>query len=282
MAMYLPTEHPPVTNIRGTAWAFLRQDHGWRLWLCAGLTAGWYVVAIWIFPHLTFDQDWGQIVLLGPIFAGGWYWTWLLHQIRGRFWRQFAAAHGFTYEPKGNPTGEAAVMFRQGHSRQIRHVVAGVVNRRHVRIFSYQFTVGSGKTSHTYPYTVFEFKFTGHFPHLYCNQLFNSYGVKVGEVIPLPLEFEKQFTLYAPKEYEIEALEIFTPDLLADLLDRGLQHDIEIVDQELLIFTAGYVKTVEALEREFADAIALAQRLAPKLDRFRFTPIGHHAPSLTQ
>lgn len=276
-----PIADPPVASVRQTARAYLRERWGWWLLLLIPLTAAWLglVVRWWLDGT---EKWWEDDALYLPLIAVWLYWTAVVRWVRGRFWRQFAQAHGFTYQPKGDPNAETAVMFHQGHSRRQQHIITGSVENRPLRISNYQFTIGHGKYSRTYPYTVFEFRFTGHFPHLYLNQLFNGYGIAVGVAIPLPREFEKRFTLRAPQEYEIEALQIFTPDLLAHLLDSGLQHDVEIVDQELLIFTVGYVDRREQLEREFADATALVERLAPKLDRFRFAPIGDHPPSLTR
>lgn len=281
MAMELPADQSNITDINRTARAFITQRMRWQLALFALLTAGWFGLGFWLLVRKGFDDDIAQIFLVIPVLVGGSLWAYVVQQVRTRFWLQFAHTHGFAYQPKGDPSAEVAVMFRQGHSRRMHHVIVGTAEGRALRISSYRFTIGSGKHSTTYPYTVFEFRFSGQFPHLYLNQRFNGYSVSVGEAVPLPAEFEKKFTLRAPREYEIEALEVFTPDLLAYLLDAEFEHDLEIVDQELLIFTVGFVNTLDDLERKFADAVALAQRLAPKLDRFRFTPIGQLPHTLT-
>ena len=78
----------------------------------------------------------------------------------------------------------------------------------------------------------------------------------------------------APKEYEIEALEIFTPDVLASLLDNKFGHDVEFVNQEMLIFFYGQISDPEQLEREFKRALDLEDLLDEKLDRFKFEQIG--------
>ena len=281
MSIEIPVEHQKITNVQQTAWAFVRNRRGWWLLLFAVLTIAWVALGIRLTVRYGFDDDVVQVFLFIPMMAGGAYWSLVLHKVRERFWRQFAETRGFTYHPKGDHAAEAAVMFHQGHGRRMLHVISGQTGDRALRVFSYQFTVGSGKSSRTYPYTVFEFRFASRFPHLYCNQRYNNYGVTVGVTVPLPAEFEKKFAVRAPKEYEIEALEVFTPDLLAYLLDSEFAHDLEIVDQELLIFTAGFMNTVDDLERKFNDAVALANRLAPKLDRFRFTPIGQLPHTLT-
>ena len=93
-------------------------------------------------------------------------------------------------------------------------------------------------------------------------------------MIPLPVEFEKNFSLSAPRKYEIEALAIFTLDVLAGLLDNGFAYDVEFVNQEVLIFTDGQINDFGGLERAFDQALKLEDLLDEKLDRFKFQQIG--------
>jgi hypothetical protein len=121
---------------------------------------------------------------------------------------------------------------------------------------------------------VFGLKFAGKFPHLYLNNKNSDWGISTGEEIPLPEEFEKRFTLCAPKEYEIEALELFTPDVLANLLDKKFSHDVEFVDQEMLVYTDGQINDFDELEKEFNITLELEEMLDDKLDKFKFQQIG--------
>lgn len=178
-----------------------------------------------------------------------------------------------TMKSRGFFKGES-VMMQQGMDRQIFHQISGVIDGRNFKIFTYHFSTGIGEHRELHFYTVFVFKFNGHFPHLYLNNKHNHYNVYVGENVPLPAEFSKQFTLSVPRKYEIEALEIFTPDVLEVILDGGFAHDIELVDQELLFFSEGIIDDVEKLEKEFTLALALEDILDEKLDRMKFEKIG--------
>jgi hypothetical protein len=62
-------------------------------------------------------------------------------------------------------------------------------------------------------------------------------GLKRGQVLSLEGDFDKYFTLYAPKEYERDALYVFTPDLMVLLIDRLASYDLEIVDNRLYIYS---------------------------------------------
>lgn len=266
-----------VTHINASAYAAFRRKLGWVFWLLLGGAVVWSIGwAVVLGPFSDFVLVIAALPWLGLLF---WYGR-IAESVRRRFWKQFAKRHGWTYAARGDTRVERAVMFRQGYSRTIRHVISGnFAGGRPLRIFEYQFSVGYGSRRRDYHYTVFEVRFTGRFPHLYLNYLDNHYGVSVGGTVPLPQEFEQAYRLSAPKEYELEALQIFTPELLAYLLDTKLPHDVELVDHELLIFTWEYVDGLKALEAEFATAVNLMERLARKLDRFTFAEIGTHPTS---
>ncbi|MEO7546479.1 MAG: hypothetical protein ABIT21_09370 [Terrimesophilobacter sp.] len=50
------------------------------------------------------------------------------------------------------------------------------------------------------------------------------------QVLSLEGDFDKHFTLYCPKEYEHDALYVFTPDLMTRLIDHAAGYDVELVD----------------------------------------------------
>jgi Protein of unknown function (DUF3137) len=62
-------------------------------------------------------------------------------------------------------------------------------------------------------------------------------GLKRGQVLSLEGDFDKYFTLYAPRQYERDALYVFTPDLMVLLIDRLASYDLEIVDNRLYIYS---------------------------------------------
>ncbi|QIM16467.1 hypothetical protein G7067_08620 [Leucobacter insecticola] len=49
-------------------------------------------------------------------------------------------------------------------------------------------------------------------------------------------DFDNFFTLYCPREYERDALYVFTPDLMALMIDRADGYDIEILGEWLFIY----------------------------------------------
>lgn len=63
-------------------------------------------------------------------------------------------------------------------------------------------------------------------------------GVALDESQRLRVEgdFQSLFTLYCPAKYEVDALYVFTPDLLGRLMDAAPGCDLEVVDNRVLIY----------------------------------------------
>jgi len=55
-------------------------------------------------------------------------------------------------------------------------------------------------------------------------------GIDAEQRFALEGDFNETFTLYCPAEYERDALYIFTPDLMALLMDEAAPFDVELVD----------------------------------------------------
>ncbi|MCW4456907.1 hypothetical protein [Microbacterium sp. MPKO10] len=58
------------------------------------------------------------------------------------------------------------------------------------------------------------------------------------QILSLEGDFDRHFTLYCPREYERDALYLFTPDLMALLIDNVAVYDAEIVDDWLFFYSS--------------------------------------------
>jgi hypothetical protein len=56
------------------------------------------------------------------------------------------------------------------------------------------------------------------------------------QILSLEGNFDQYFTLYCPKEFEQDALYVFTPDLMALLIDEAAPFDVEIVDRWMFFY----------------------------------------------
>lgn len=273
--MSFQIKKPEIKSIPKAVWNTVKVR--WQFWTI--LAIGFILGVILMVLTVKHSVDYARSLVIPFIIIFVYIYS-FQNKIRTSFWKQIADINSWQYKHYGDFEQELGVMFRQGNNRHISHIIDGNIDGRSFRIFNYDFAVGSGKSKKTYHYTVFSFKFNGSFPHIYLNNRHNRYSVSVGEKIPLPGEFEKSFSLSAPKEYEIEALEIFTPEILARLLDGGFTYDIEFVDKEMLVFTDGLINNSEELIQKFNQALELEDLFDEKLDKFKFQPIGDMPYSL--
>ena len=257
---------PKILSVRKAVWLYWKSDKfSWLILLFSILSV--FVLIELIGDYYPVGPYYILSLIVLRIFQ-------VYKRVRRSFWMQFAEANGWDYIGKANPKKESGIMFKQGHGRKIYNQITGVVNGREFRMFDYRFYVGYGRYRKTYNHLVFSFKFDGSFPHFYLNDKKNSYSIKAGKILSLPSEFQKKFELSVPDEYEIEALEIFTPDVLSAILDGDFKADIEFVNGEILIFFDGRVDYFYVLKSKFERALKLEDLLDEKLDRVKFTPIG--------
>ena len=165
-------------------------------------------------------------------------------------------------------------LFSVGHSRKITDVISGMDNDRPVRVFLYQYTVGSGKNSHTYCYTVCENTFSGNVPHILLHKpgfflLENGLSFFGDEEITLEGDFNKYFSLHVEKNFEQEAYEIFTPDFMSELIDTAQKLNFEFFQNKLYIYSHGYIQSRAELDSMFALADKLCDKIEPVLDHMK-------------
>ncbi len=208
-------------------------------------------------------------------------------KIRTAFWKDLAKKYGWEYLPFKDVAEEKALVFNVGHSKMVPHGMAGMYKDHPFDIFEYQYTFGYGKNSTTYFMTVFEIKFKGTFPHLYLNYKGDWYSNVPSffaslAKISVPKEFEDKFKLYSPAEYEIETLQIFTPDIFAMLLDSGWHYDMEFIDGELLIYTNDRFSSFTELDAELTKIKKFVDILSPLLNKLKLTQIGDISPTFTK
>lgn len=206
-----------------------------------------------------------------------------LKKLVTQFWKEIAEQFGYTYVHRPY-FQNVALMFQEGRRKATGHGLTGTIADHAFRFFQYRYTVGSGKNSRTYHYCVAEIVFSGTVPHIYLNNIRNhglsnlkSYFLPR---IPLPAALEKDFNLHGPKQYEMEVLEIFTPDLLQHFLDENWTRDIELVDQKLYVYRESPLESSEQFQDEIQRLQKLLHILTPKLNRARLTQIGDHTTTL--
>lgn len=155
---------------------------------------------------------------------------------------KFAAANDIQLAINGEARNYEGLIFNKGHSRSIKEAFLFANGRE---MGNYTYATGSGRSRREYNWGYIRVKLTRRLPHMVLDAKSNNYfkrfsnlpsGFESAQKLSLEGTFNDHFTLYAPKEYERDALYVFTPDVMAAVLDLGMNYDIEIIDNTLLLY----------------------------------------------
>ncbi len=178
----------------------------------------------------------------------------LVIQQQTKKWQQgvrlyrFAEANGLKFSPKIDSPVRDGLIFNIGRSRSAYNILSSTTSNP-FEIANYTYTTGSGKNSCTHIYGYIMVQLDRNLPHMVLDSKANNTNIFGLSISDLPLEFNKDqklslegdfdshFTLYAPKEYEQDALYVFTPDLMQLFIDDSLNFDAEIVDNKIFIYS---------------------------------------------
>lgn len=159
---------------------------------------------------------------------------------------RFASANDLVFSPKDTSPSYPGSIFGRGHSRvALDHLRSG--SGRFLDYGNYRYVTGSGKNQTTHNWGFLAFKLDRQLPHMVLdskanNGLFGGSNLGVtftkDQVLSLEGDFDRYFTLYCPREYERDALYVFTPDLMALLIDEAAPFDVEIVDSWMFVYAA--------------------------------------------
>ena len=142
-----------------------------------------------------------------------------------------------------NP-GYSGIIFNEGHTRTLDN---GLVLPDNTTLGNYTYIKGRGKQKRAYQWGFVQIKLSRRLPHMVLDSRHNNWLGRFSNLpesfshdqkLSLEGDFDKHFTLYAPAEYKSDALYVFTPDVIAMLIDHGKDFDIEIIDDTLLIYSA--------------------------------------------
>jgi hypothetical protein len=151
---------------------------------------------------------------------------------------RFARANGFTFTPESPNPGYPGAIFQVGDTRKATEHFR-TAEGRFLDFGNYQYSTGSGKNRST--------RLDRQLPHMVLdskanNGLFGGTNLPAtfhkDQILSLEGDFNEYFTLYCPKEYERDALYVFTPDLMALLIDNAAPFDVEIIDAWMFVYSA--------------------------------------------
>ena len=74
---------------------------------------------------------------------------------------------------------------------------------------------------------------------------------QAGSLIKLEGDFNQYFSLSITKGYEVEALEIFTPDVMQELIEKAKKFSMEVIGGHIFIYDNAIVGTKQGLSTTF-------------------------------
>lgn len=191
--------------------------------------------------------DGAVIAIVAVVLLGGFLFFRLAGSQRDweRRWRlsRFASANGLLFETDAGEPPYPGAIFQTGNSRTVPERLYRL-GERFIDFGNYRYTTGSGKNKSTHHWSYLAIKLDRMLPQMVLDAKANNFlGTNLpmtfsrNQILHLEGDFDRHFTLYCPREYERDALYVFTPDLMARLIDEAADFDVEIVDDWMLLYT---------------------------------------------
>ncbi|KRC60692.1 hypothetical protein ASE14_06825 [Agromyces sp. Root81] len=201
---------------------------------------------------------------------------------RGSDWQRwyrldrFAAANGFDFAVTSPDPAYPGTVFGLGRNRTSYERLKSTSGRL-VELGSYRYTTGSGDDERVSSWGYIAVALDRPVPHMLLDArandgAFSSLPVAFDrrQVLSLEGDFDRYFRLYTPREYERDALYVFTPDLMALLIDEAAGWDVELVDRWLFFYAPDPIDSldVEAWRRVFRAADLVGSRVISRTQRY--------------
>lgn len=185
--------------------------------------------------------------------------------------KRFASKNGYLYKYFTENGWGGGLLFESGDTQNLQDKLSGAYKNKLFWLGNYSYATGFMKSREVYHTGVMSVKMPKHLPNVLIDtkkQVFgNLWGASYrgNQQFELEGDFNKYFTVYAPANYERDALYFLTPELMAKLIDIGQDYSLETIDDELkfykkgkkFIFTESEIrnifKIIDLLGGEFKD-----------------------------
>ncbi|MEP6480475.1 MAG: hypothetical protein ABJA94_00540 [Rhodoglobus sp.] len=202
----------------------------------------------------------------------------------------FAQENGLIFSRADPNPQYPGSIFGQGDSRVVTEHLRSATDR-FVDYGNYRYVTGSGKSRTTHNWGFLALQMDRALPNIVLdskanNGLFGSTNLPAvfakSQVLHLEGDFDKYFTLYCPKEYEADALYIFTPDLMALLIDEASPFDVEIVDKWLFVYSSKVfdLRQPALHQRLFRIVDTVGAKALSQTDRYTDERVGDFAANV--
>jgi hypothetical protein len=251
-----------LTKHRNAAAAVIFGCIAWLVWIGYLIMSGGPLV----------KDDWRETTLFVPIVVVAVSYAMFRNKVLREFMQQFAMANSFTYAKYGDANQLQGALFNLGHGHKMENVVSGSFDGNTLNLFDYNYTIGSGKNSHTYSCTAAQIDY----PSILAPILLVVDSQSFGGIVPFfsgwekvkpEGNFDKTFDLYTKKEMEIEALQIFSPDFMLKMLQDWPEFNLEFNGSKITVFYNRTITKKAELQKMFDLIKYLIVRIEPQAQR---------------
>lgn len=207
---------------------------------------------------------------------------------------KFATANGMMFSPRdAGPSYPGAIFGIGDHRLAVDHVRSIEDPANPARFFdfgNYRYTTGSGKNRTTRTWGFLAFHLDRRLPNMVLDAKANNgfFGTNLpasfvkDQAMSLEGDFDRYFTLYAPQAYERDALYVFTPDLMALLIDEASPFDVEIIDDWMFVYSNTAFRTGDAnlYARLFRIMDTVGTKTLTQTDRYVDERVGDFAANI--
>ncbi len=190
--------------------------------------------------------------------------------------KRYAGRMGFSFSPKKDANLLSAIgnmsIFRKGYARKAYNIMKGDMNRIHWTVFDYKYTVGGGKSSHTYSQTVGRAQLHDSSlpkfslgPESFFHKIGDMLGYKDIDFDSNP-DFSKRYLLKGPDESAIRKL--FSNDIIHFFENRKDAINVEADGNMMIIYMSGRRVKPENLRAFVADASEIVDVFRKGMHKF--------------
>lgn len=229
------------------------------------------LILAWCMHKACFDVPDVWFVLWVPFMTGLVAFVFLQYRGAALFYKGLAAAWSWQYVESWPLADFKGSLIRVGHGHHMRYVLVDNAQNPSRVIGDFEYAVGSGKTAQNFSGTFARVTVAGVMPHVLLavdKQRFDNQILFISSnlvAVRLEQAYEEVFGLYVESGFELEALQLFSSDVLDKLLHEWSGYTFECVGKEVYVYAPQLLDTRVAAEQLLALLNYLLKDLAPRL-----------------
>ena len=182
----------------------------------------------------------------------------------------FAARNGWSYEREGlGGLSQSSLLWIADGDSAVKHGLRDKMSDWNVALWDHKVGRGTGRSRQEWRFTVVAVRFDNPVPHIVCD---NRHNNQQNALEPFPTSFDREqdlklegdfpqaFKVYAPKDYERDALVFLTPDVMHAMMTTAVACDFELVDNVAYAYIPGALTPTKSKITEMLGIANMMQR----------------------